>query len=84
MSPSAISLPSAPRIWARRRRRRRRQRRMLWLLTVVTTGVLVVIGLFIVHISKIHTIRPAALSAAARVWRTSESQPGEGVPIPSG
>jgi len=39
---------------------------MLWLLTVVTTGVLVVIGLFIVHISKIHTIRPAALSASAR------------------
>jgi len=39
---------------------------MLWLLTVVTTGVLAVIGLFIVHISKVQTIRPAALSASAR------------------
>jgi hypothetical protein len=39
---------------------------MLWLLTGATTAVLVVIGLFIVHISKIQTIRPAALSASAR------------------
>ena len=39
---------------------------MLWLLTVATTAVLVVIGLFVVRISKIHTARPAALSAAAR------------------
>jgi hypothetical protein len=39
---------------------------MLWLLTVATTGVLVVIALFIMRISKIETARPAALSAAAR------------------
>jgi len=39
---------------------------MLWLLTLTTTAVLVVIGLFVVRISKIHTARPAALSAAAR------------------
>ena len=39
---------------------------MLWLLTLATTAVLVVIGLFIVRISKIETARPAALSAAAR------------------
>jgi len=52
---------------ARRRRRRRRQRRMLWLLTGATTAVLVVIGLFIMHISKVPTkVRPAALSASAR------------------
>src|SRR5947208_16547285 len=52
---------------ARRRRRRRRQRRMLWLLTGATTAVLVVIALFIMHISKVPTkVRPAALSASAR------------------
>ena len=39
---------------------------MLWLLTLATTAVLVVIGSFVVRISKIHTARPAALSAAAR------------------
>jgi hypothetical protein len=40
---------------------------MLWLLTVVTSGVLAVITVFIVHISKIPTAaRPAALSAATR------------------
>ena len=39
---------------------------MLWLLTVATTAVLVVIGMFVVRISKIHTARPAAASAAAR------------------
>src|SRR5215471_4024396 len=65
-SPGWDSLVLQTRAAARRRRRRRRQRRMLWLLTVVTTGVLAVIGLFIVHISKVQTIRPAALSASAR------------------
>jgi len=40
---------------------------MLWLLTGATTAVLVVIGLFIMHISKVPTkVRPAALSASAR------------------
>ena len=40
---------------------------MLWLLTGATTAVLVVIALFIMHISKIPTtVRPAALSASAR------------------
>jgi len=39
---------------------------MLWLLTVATTAVLVVIGMFVVRISKIHTAQPAAASAAAR------------------
>jgi hypothetical protein len=39
---------------------------MLWLLTVATTAVLVVIGLFVLRISKIHTARPAALSTSAR------------------
>jgi hypothetical protein len=39
---------------------------MLWLLALATTAVLVVIGSFVVRISKIHTARPAALSAAAR------------------
>jgi hypothetical protein len=51
---------------ARRRRRRRRQRRarwMLWLLTVVTTGAVVVIGLFVVEISRIPAVtRPTALT----------------------
>src|SRR5215469_1808149 len=54
------------RVVARRRRRRRLRRGMLWLLTVATTGVLVVIALFIMRISKIQTVRPAALSASAR------------------
>jgi hypothetical protein len=54
-------------IAARRRRRRRFQRRMLWLLTLVTSGVLVVIALFIVNIAKVPTkVRPAALSASLR------------------
>ena len=39
---------------------------MLWLLTVATTAVLVVIAVFIMHISKVQTARPAALSASAR------------------
>ena len=40
---------------------------MLWLLTGATTAVLVVIALFIMHISKVPTkVRPAALSASAR------------------
>lgn len=40
---------------------------MLWLLTVVTTGVLAVIAVFIMDISKVPTqVRPAALSASAR------------------
>ena len=39
---------------------------MLWLLTLATAAVLVVIGMFVVRISKIHTARPAAASAAAR------------------
>ena len=42
---------------------------MLWLLTVATTAVLVVIGLFVLRISKIHTARPAALSTSARAVR---------------
>ena len=53
------------RVTARRRRRRRLQRGMLWLLTVVTTAVLVVIAGFVMRISKVQTVRPAALSAAA-------------------
>jgi hypothetical protein len=40
---------------------------MLWMLTGATTAVLVVIALFIMHISKVPTkVRPAALSASAR------------------
>ena len=40
---------------------------MLWLLTGATTAVLVVIAVFIMHISKVPTkIRPAALSASAQ------------------
>jgi len=39
---------------------------MLWLLTVVTTAALAVIAVFIMHISKIQTVRPAALSASAQ------------------
>ena len=40
---------------------------MLWLLTGATTAALVVIALFIMHISKLPTkVRPAALSASAR------------------
>jgi hypothetical protein len=50
------------RVTARRRRRRRLQRWMLSLLALATTAVLVVIGLFIMRISKIQTARPAALS----------------------
>ncbi|HEX5303683.1 MAG TPA: hypothetical protein VFW50_42490 [Streptosporangiaceae bacterium] len=52
-------------IAARRRRRRRFQRWMLWLLTLATSGVLLVIALFIVDIAKVPTkVRPAALSAS--------------------
>jgi len=51
------------RVASRRRRRRRLQRGMLWLLTCATTAVLVVIALFIVRVSKVHTVRPAALPA---------------------
>src|SRR3954453_22787254 len=64
---------------ARRRRRRRGQRRMLWLLTGATTAVLVVIAMFIMHISKVPTkVGPAALSASARTvshpkaWTTAQ------------
>ena len=40
---------------------------MLWLLTGATTAALVVIALFIMHISKVPAkVRPAALSASAR------------------
>jgi hypothetical protein len=40
---------------------------MLWLLTGATTAVLVVIAMFIMHISKVPAkVRPAALSASAR------------------
>jgi hypothetical protein len=53
------------RVTARRRRRRRLQRGMLWLLTLATTAVLVVIAGFVMRISKVQTVRPAALSAAA-------------------
>lgn len=61
------SLVAETRAKARRRRRRRRQRYMLWLLTLVTTAVLVVIGAFVVKISRISTTAsPAALSASAR------------------
>src|SRR6516165_8090700 len=65
-SPGWDSLVLQTRVATRRRKRRRRQRRMLWLLALATTAVLVVIGSFVVRISKIHTARPAALSAAAR------------------
>ena len=51
---------------------------MLWLLTLATTAVLVVIGMFVVRISKIHTARPAALSAAARtVSHAAKAHPGQ-------
>src|ERR1700759_2880735 len=50
------------RVTARRRRPRRLPRWRLSLLALATTAVLVVIGLFIMRISKIHTARPAALS----------------------
>jgi hypothetical protein len=54
---------------------------MLWLLTLVTTAVLVVIGMFVVRISKIHTARPAALSAAAQTVShgtvTAKAQQGQ-------
>jgi len=66
-SPGWDTLVRETRIAARRRRRRRFQRRMLWLLTGATTAALVVIGLFIQHISRIPTqTRPAALSASAQ------------------
>jgi hypothetical protein len=66
-SPGWDSLVRQASVAARRRKRRRRQRRMLWVLTGATTAVLVVIALFIMHISKIPTkVRPAALSASTR------------------
>lgn len=66
-SPGWDALVRETRIATRRRKRRRRQRWMLGLLTLVTTGVLVVIGLFVVRISKIQTAAsPAALSGSAR------------------
>ena len=66
-SPGWDSLILQASVATRRRKRRRRARRMLWLLTVVTSGVLAVIAVFIVHISKGPTAaRPAALSAATR------------------
>jgi len=65
-SPGWDTLVREATIAARRRRRRRFQRRMLWLLTGATTAVLVVIGLFIQHISRVPAqTRPAALSASA-------------------
>jgi hypothetical protein len=65
-SPGWDSLVLETRVAARRRKRRRRARRMLWLLTVATTAALVVIAVFIMRISKIHSVRPAALAASAR------------------
>jgi len=65
-SPGWDSLVLQASVAARRRKRRRRARRMLWLLTVVTSGVLAVIAVFIMDISKVPTkVRPAALSASA-------------------
>jgi len=65
-SPGWDSLVLQTRVAARRRKRRRRARLMLWLLTVATAAALVVIAVFIMRISKIHTVRPAALAASAR------------------
>ena len=65
-SPGWDSLVLQTRVAARRRKRRRRARRMLWLLTVATTAALVVIAVFIMRISKVQTVRPAALAASAR------------------
>ncbi|HEX2819883.1 MAG TPA: hypothetical protein VHO07_06930 [Streptosporangiaceae bacterium] len=60
---------------ARRRRRRRRQRVMLWLLTGVTTGVLVVIYLFVKDIGRMPTgAAPAALSSSVRTPRPSSGR----------
>ncbi len=50
---------------------------MLWLLTGATTAVLLVIALFIMHISKVPTkVRPAALSASTRTV-SQGSTPGK-------
>lgn len=75
----------------RRRRRRRRQRAMLWLLTVVTTGVLVVIGLFVKDIAQVPTVAaPAALtkpvpalSSTAAKPKATRSKPAQSKAAPS-
>jgi hypothetical protein len=67
----------------RRRRRRRIRHGMLWLLTVVTTGVLVVIALFVKEISREPgVVRPAALSAKTLPAKTGPvtSRPASAAP----
>ena len=74
-SPGWDSLVLQASVAARRRKRRRRARRMLWLLTVVTSGVLAVIAVFIMDISKVPTkVRPAALSASAQDRRKPDGE----------